>query len=404
MARGNVDTVPINHEDLSDELILLGADDMAFTSMVKKGKAPTNVVFKAPVDKRLSGRLGGLADGEDVNRSNVENYQANRDDLEGVVQHFRETHGVTTLQAKVMDPAGINDTFEDGRVKAMVRLKEDMELTFLSQQDCKKGSTTADDDYLCRGASMWIDDGAQPNADYDVASGYRPLAAQVVSISAVTALKEANLRTMLKNLRSARKGPVKISAFGTLDYGEQIDTFFTEHSTSTGTVPVRQFTSAGGGKTYEIGITRYKTRYGYLDIIPTTFLNGVRNAGSLAGAATTSADATVTVTSTTGLQPFMRVYGTGIPAGAYIASITNATTFELSAAATATGSPTLTLGELDHALYLDMDFFEVRTSQAPQGYEMPITGGGRDGVVECITSLFCSYPAVHGKHHTDPAG
>lgn len=54
--------------------------------------------------------------------------------------------------------------------------------------------------------------------------------------------------------------------------------------------------------------------------------------------ATTNADATVTVASTANLVVGMSVTGTGIPAAAKILSITNATTFELSANATATGA------------------------------------------------------------------
>jgi len=72
----------------------------------------------------------------------------------------------------------------------------------------------------------------------------------------------------------------------------------------------------------------------------TDFINAmVGGAGAdvaLAAGATTLGSATVTVTSTAGLQPFMRVSGTGIPAGAYVVSVTNATTFELSAPASAT--------------------------------------------------------------------
>lgn len=42
-------------------------------------------------------------------------------------------------------------------------------------------------------------------------------------------------------------------------------------------------------------------------------------------------DPTVTMDSTTNIRVGMRVSGTGIPAGAFIVSITNSTTFELSA-------------------------------------------------------------------------
>lgn len=395
MAATLVATLPVTHEDLSDEMVLLDADTMVFNSTVRKTGPAKDVEYSAPVDKRDAGRLGGQVDRARVNRDNVDNTAANRARVWGTVQHFRETHGVSTMVAQTMDPAGIEDAFVDGRMKKLVQLKEDMELTFLSEQESQPG--TAADEFLTRGASMWVENTAQPNSTYTVASAYRPAAAQIVEDSAVSAVMESDIRTMLQKLREARKKPVNVMGFSVLDFASRFDDFFTEASTSGSVTPVRRFNTDGNVKDYEIGITSYKTRFGKVDIVPTTYLNGVRNAGSLAGAATTNADATVTVTSTAGLQPFMRVYGTGIPAGAYILSITNGTTFELSANATATGSPTLSLGKEDFALFLDMEFFEVKTNMVPSAYELPVDGAGRDGVVESIASLFCSYPAVHGK-------
>jgi hypothetical protein len=71
---------------------------------------------------------------------------------------------------------------------------------------------------------------------------------------------------------------------------------------------------------------------------------GTQSEGMFAGvkvASTTDTDATVTVVDTTDLRVGMLVYGTGVPANATVASITDGTTFELSAAATATGSTNL---------------------------------------------------------------
>ena len=55
---------------------------------------------------------------------------------------------------------------------------------------------------------------------------------------------------------------------------------------------------------------------------------------------TTNNDATITVDSTTNIKAGMYVYGTGIPTDATVLSITNATTFELSANATASNTNT----------------------------------------------------------------
>ena len=60
---------------------------------------------------------------------------------------------------------------------------------------------------------------------------------------------------------------------------------------------------------------------------------------------TTSGDATVTMDSTAGVSFGMTVTGTGVPVGATVLSVTNTTTFELTANATASNSnETLTFG------------------------------------------------------------
>ena len=391
-----VATLPVNHEDLSDELVLLNSDECVFTSIVRKGSKPENVEFSTPADIRLSGGLNGVKDHQTVDRTDITNQHANRERLRGTIQHFRRTHGESIVAQSVMDPAGVGDLYLDGRMKAMEQMKEDMEYTFLSQQDCQMGTSALE--FQTRGASMAIDDAAQPNSSYAVASSYRPLAAQNLDVVAVSSVTETNIRSLLQACRTAKKGPVKLTGFCSLDMATRFDDYFTEASTSGSVTPVRRFNTNGSTGTYEIGITRYKTRFGYVDIVPTTYLNAVRSAGSLAGTGTTNTSTTVTVTSTTGIRPFMRIFGAGVPAGAYVASITNSTTFVLSAAATAsTAGSALFLGEVDHALFLDMEYFELKTSLVPSGPELPEDGGGKDGFVQSIAALHCTYPAVHGK-------
>jgi hypothetical protein len=60
-------------------------------------------------------------------------------------------------------------------------------------------------------------------------------------------------------------------------------------------------------------------------------------------AATLNSTTTVTVANTNLLAAGQSVTGTGIPSGTTVASVTNTTTFEISAAATATGASTLTI-------------------------------------------------------------
>jgi hypothetical protein len=69
---------------------------------------------------------------------------------------------------------------------------------------------------------------------------------------------------------------------------------------------------------------------------------------------TTDTQTTATVASTAALFPGMSIKSSAIPDGATISSITNATTFELSAVATATGANNATLGLADDKYGPDM--------------------------------------------------
>ncbi len=83
---------------------------------------------------------------------------------------------------------------------------------------------------------------------------------------------------------------------------------------------------------------------------PMTGVTGVTSvdtagtATQFTGAAITSGSPSVTVASTSGIRPGSSVYGSGIPTGATVLSITSATVFVLSANATDTiGSQTITV-------------------------------------------------------------
>ena len=69
-----------------------------------------------------------------------------------------------------------------------------------------------------------------------------------------------------------------------------------------------------------------------------------------ASVTTTNASTSVTTASTAFISVGAAVTGTGIPAGAYVASITNATTFVISAAATAAGTVTATFSLYDRQI------------------------------------------------------
>ncbi len=393
-----VATLPVSHEDLSDELAVLNAAGTLFTSTCRVGKPADNSEFKYPMDQHKPGTLGGVDEGTAVNRSTVTNRLEDMRKHTGVIQEYRQDWGVTKRTTVTMSVPGVTDEVVNSEAKAMTTLKECLEKTHLSQQNAWTSGAT----FMGWGVSRTIDSSAQPNLPVDAL--YLPAAAQNVAKTAVSDIAESDLMTMLQKLAEAKNGNgVNVNGFCTFDFGTRFDNFFKQHSTADSTVPVRSFNFDGEKELFKQAVSGYATRYGSVKIIPTLMLNATRANGSLAGASTTNADATVTVTSTAGLQKYMRVYGTGIPAGAYIASITDATTFELSAAATATGTPTLRLGEWDHALFLDMEFLEMRMNQAPTTWDLSPDGSGQVGYVDAFTGLANLLPKVHGKFNTSAA-
>ena len=107
--------------------------------------------------------------------------------------------------------------------------------------------------------------------------------------------------------------------------------------------------SASLGTTPTINTVRYEAKTGSSEYIAFEGIELIaQDKFTDATCDTTNTDATVTMDSTAKLSVGLSVTGTGVPAGASVASITNATTFELSAAATATNAnQTFTFGGND---------------------------------------------------------
>lgn len=406
MAQALSSTVTAIHEDLADEIALLDNENTIFSSTVQSGGKAENSVYSRVADKHLTGRLGGVEEGDAVTRADVANHFTNRKKISGAVQQKRETYGVSKRVEKVENTAGVANEVGESRFRALERYKQGLELTYLSAQVTNDNAYAYDDEnrlgqmHLSMGASAYVESSAQgTDSQFQVDSNYRPSSSQLINVASASAFTETNMRTLLLECRQAKRKNVKLTAFATTDFANHLATFFDSGSTSGSVTPIRRFNQDSSDHEISAMLTGYRTAFGSLMVVPTEHLNGVRNAGSLSGASTTNTNTTVTVTSTVGLQQGMKIGGTGIPAGAYIASITNATTFVLSAAATATGSPTLTLGDQDHMLALEMEYF-YELLNGLEEVDLSADGSGTQGYVEGFFSLFCSMPAVHGKVYT----
>lgn len=406
MAQALSSTVPAIHEDLADEIALLDNENTIFSSTVQSGGKAENSVYSRVADKHLTGRLGGVEEGDSVTRASVSNHFTNRAKIYGAVQQKRETYGVSKRVEKVENTAGVANEVGESRFRALERYKQGAEITYLSAQLANDNAYAHDDEarlgqmHLTMGASGYVESSAQgTDSTFQVDSNYRPGASQLINVASASAFTETNMRTLLLECRQAKRKNVKLTMFATTDFANHLATFFDSGTLTNTATPIRRFNQDSTDHEITSMLTGYRTAFGSLMVVPTEHLNGVRNAGSLAGASTTNASTALDVTSTAGLQSGMKIGGTGIPAGAYIASITNSTRIVLSAAATATGTPTLTLGDYDHALALEMEYF-YELLNGLEEVDLSPDGSGTQGYVEGFFSLFCSMPAVHGKVYT----
>ena len=406
MAQALSSTVPAIHEDLADEIALLDNENTIFSSTVQSGGSAENSVYSRVADKHLTGRLGGVEEGDSVTRASVSNHFTNRAKIYGAVQQKRETYGVSKRVEKVENTAGVANEVGESRFRALERYKQGAEITYLSAQLANDNAYAHDDEarlgqmHLTMGASGYVESSAQgTDSTFQVDSNYRPGASQLSNAASASAFTETNMRTLLLECRQAKRKNVKLTLFATTDFANHLATFFDSGTLTNTATPIRRFNQDSTDHEITSMLTGYRTAFGSLMVVPTEHLNGVRNAGSLAGASTTNASTALDVTSTAGLQSGMKIGGTGIPAGAYIASITNSTRIVLSAAATATGTPTLTLGDYDHALALEMEYF-YELLNGLEEVDLSPDGSGTQGYVEGFFSLFCSMPAVHGKVYT----
>ena len=142
-------------EDLADMIALVDARDTPFTSMARKGSKPGNMLFQWQADTNPLPQIGGTIDGTDVNLvSGISNYVVEyRKQLGNYGQVFRRPTGVSKLSQDLADVAGVRDSLSDNVAKAIVGLKRDMEVTFMSDQAGQADNASVP--YLTAGIQKW---------------------------------------------------------------------------------------------------------------------------------------------------------------------------------------------------------------------------------------------------------
>ena len=401
--------VPVKHEDLGDALVSIDPAKKPFTTMVPKGPKPKDTIFFDTIDKEDTARMGGVSDGSAIDLTMVEDPSVNHGKIGGRIQVHQRTLGVGFITLSVTDPAGVPDWYVRGVVKKLSEVKGDMELTYQSSQESRDSTTVGGVvlSDLTRGVGGYVNDGAPVDNAAAIPEQYRTPSAQILNIAGVSDFKKSDLDALVMGVHVQAGGEmVTLNGFSTPELVARIQSFFTEFKAVDGEVPLSRYNHEGESETVKNRVTRYENSWGSVDIVSSLYLGGIRSYTGSAGQAGTMTSGTAAGSLTTafadaqgkpGLQVGMRVYGPGIPAGAYITAINaNKQGFTISANATA-DCALFYFGEIVHMNLLDMKYWEQRPTLPPGHTELPLNGSGKNGFIRAIAGLRCTNPLRQAK-------
>jgi hypothetical protein len=254
-------------QDLSDMLVLTNAADMPFISQVKKGSSPNNTLLEYPIDKYATPRTEGVPDGKDADA--FEDTQANRAVCRSRVMKQWRNPMVTDLAENVTDQAGDGGSkFAQAKSKALVELKQDMELTACGTQD-SNAQTSATVGTVTRGLGSWIATSAQADSATAIPAGFFPSAGQVTTAN-LSVWEENELRAMLQARYETVKASGDLVAICGPSVKNKVSDFSRFDDDGTTKTQVRRFN--GGTSAIATSVDVYRGDYGTVKFFLSTFL------------------------------------------------------------------------------------------------------------------------------------
>lgn len=162
--------------DLSDQIAVADSKKTIFTSMVKKGTAPSNVLLEWPVDSFPAASVDGAVDEADV--TEFEDLGAPDEVLSTRLQIWERKPKVSRL-SQVTVQAGVpkKKAYAKAYAKGLIMVKRDIEVTCLSDEECRVGTSKLGN--KTRGLLRWAQSTAQ--SIYPVPEAYRTPATSITT-------------------------------------------------------------------------------------------------------------------------------------------------------------------------------------------------------------------------------
>ena len=251
-------------DDWADLISIVESDKTPFTSMIKKGRQPNQVVHRWQAKKYPDVGFNGVQDGKDATQFNA----TQAEEITGVAQKVWYNIGVSDFMEELADVAGVSGSNFNYQLSEGVKvLSRIIEKRALSNEDVSRDDGV-DNANETRGIFKWADNSFVAN--YGVPTTFQTPAASKYS-STLAAFDEAAFRAMGVSAYKQRKGPAKQDGFLGIDLKEKFTAFTSYQKNETDFTPVRRFNHQAN-ETFKSVVDRLILDSGTYDLHTSSFL------------------------------------------------------------------------------------------------------------------------------------
>lgn len=250
--------------DVSTSFTIARAEENPFVTMIPKGKKPQNSLYEWPFRKRFDPEDSAVEDGLDIPASAIGNNESLKTMIQGRVQKGWVGYGVGDIAQELGKEYGITGgLMADNRMDALVKAKENLELTFLKFGDSVPDTGTGNPGKL-RGMCGWMRS-ANPGGSPDLPMPTMTLlpTGSVPNFASEADITEDDFRALMKSIATTCRKKGSWDVFVTPALKERITNWIrTADGLAATSQPLRQFNQSLKETTIKMEVLVYISDFG----------------------------------------------------------------------------------------------------------------------------------------------
>lgn len=264
----------LDQRQISDMMLLLKPQKTPVMSMVKKKTGQLkNALVEWPFETESAPVTTPVADATDVAETDFENFEGNYGLLAGRPHKTRVAIGVGEVAEATTEQFASNRLFAKNTVRAMRKLKANMEAIILGTQDSAATVSSNKTTYRTRGIGCWSGAVTATDSGAPIPDDAKCPAASRVNLAtaAYSTLTEAQVRAILQSIFDASNEEADNMVGVCLsDIKMRFADFTLSGSTASNTMPLRRWDNSSANKAISVRVDRYIGDFGSLNLVPHT--------------------------------------------------------------------------------------------------------------------------------------